>query len=103
MSFDFRSHKLNKNQARKLISNIANNFPSHIRFSRHAIEELKKDKLTTSDALNVIKSKDSKILSDPELEHGSYRYRLETSNIMVVISFDSDTSLVVVTAWRRKK
>lgn len=103
MSIDFRTRKLNKNQARKLIAEVVKKHPSHIRFSKHSLEELRKDNLTTSDALNVIKSNDSKILNDADLEKGSYRYRLETLNIMVVISFDSPNSLVVVTAWRKRK
>lgn len=102
MSFDdIRTTKLNRIQARKLVTEIIHKFPANIRFSKHALEELCKDKLTTSDALNVIKSPDAKIISEGELEKGSYRYRLETNRILVVISFDTPTSFVVVTAWRK--
>lgn len=93
--------KLDRNQARKRIAHIVHNSPEYIRFSRHALEELKKDRLTTVDVINVMKSPDAQIVDEAELEHGSYRYRLGTKKIMVVIAFDSIKSLVVVTAWRK--
>lgn len=93
--------KLDRNQARKRIACIVNNTPELLRFSRHALEELKSDKLTTVDVLNVMKSSDAQIVDEPEFENGSYRYRLGTKKIMVVVAFDSPKSLVVVTAWRK--
>lgn len=95
------STRLDRNQARKRITYIINNTPELLRFSRHALEELKKDKLTTVDVLNVMKSPDAHIVDEPELENGSYRYRLGTKKIMVVVAFDSPKSLIVVTAWRK--
>lgn len=62
-----------------------------------------KDNLTTGDVLNVIKSPAAKIVDEPELENGSFRYRLKTNNIGVVLAFASKTVCVVVTAWRKKK
>lgn len=98
---DYRSKRLDKTQARKLIAKIVNQNPSGVRYSKHAFTEMKDDNLTVNDILNVIKSPDAKILEDAELEKGSYRYRLQTEKIMVVIAFDSPTSFVVVTAWRK--
>lgn len=92
---------MNKEEARKLVSKIANKHSVNIRFSKHALDEIKKDNLTISDILNVIKSSHSRILSDAEFENGSYRYRLETAKIMVVIAFISKDCLVVVTSWRK--
>jgi len=100
-SIDYRSKRLNKTEACKLIVEIANRYPENIRFSAHALEQLKARALTTSDVFNVLKSPHARILSDAEFENGSFRYRLETSNIMVVIAFVSKTSFVVVTAWRK--
>ncbi len=62
---------------------------------------MKKDGLTTVDVLNIIKSPSAKVLHEGELEKGTYRYRLETGSITVVVAFSSQTSLVVVTAWRK--
>lgn len=35
-----------------------------------------------------------------EYEHGSWRYRIETSRLAVVVAFRSENELVIVTAWR---
>lgn len=93
---------MGKTQARKLVTEIANKHPANIQFSRHALQELENDDLVVSDILNVIKSPDAKIIGEGEYEKSSYRYRLETNRIMVVISFDTLTSFVVVTVWRKK-
>lgn len=98
---DYRARRLDKTQARKRILEIANRYPANIIYSKHALKELKKDNLTISDVLNVIKSPSAKIIHDAEFENGSYRYRLETSNIVVVLAFESGTRMIVVTAWRR--
>ena len=77
--------------------------PQNVIFSRHALEELKADGLTTVDALNVLKSADARILTEGEFVNGSYRYRLETKNIMIVISFwITGDGLIVVTAWDKR-
>lgn len=93
--------RLDRNRARKQIAYIIHHYPVLVRFSRHALEELKKDGLTTVDVMNVMKSPDAQIVDEPELEHSSYRYRLGTRKIVVVVAFDSPKSLVVVTAWRK--
>jgi len=39
--------------------------------------------------------------SEPgEFEHGTWRCRVETSRITVVVAFRSEHELVVVTGWR---
>ena len=58
-----------------------------VQINKHALKEIKKDELTTTDIWNILKSPDSKILNDGELERGSYRYRLETKYIVVIIAF----------------
>lgn len=100
-SNDIKSLKLNRNQARKLILEIANRYPQNIFFSKHALAEIKKDNLTTVDIWNVVKSSDAKILDEPELINGSYRYRLGTKRIMVVFAFIEKYHAVIITAWRK--
>jgi len=68
-------------------------------FSPHSIEELKKDRLSTQDALNVIRC--GHINDEGETEKGSVRYRVETPRMVVVVAFRSITELRVVTAWRK--
>ena len=101
LSIDYKSSRLDKTQARKLVTEILNRYPANIRFSKHAREELKKDNLTTDDALNVLKSPDGRIVKEPDFKNASYRYTVETSRIGICVAFDSDTLLVVVTGWRK--
>jgi uncharacterized phage infection (PIP) family protein YhgE len=101
---DYKDQRLSRNEARKQISKIMSQSPGNARFSKHAIEELDKDGLTTADAINVLKSTDAKIFKDGEWENGNYRYRLETSHLLVVVGFWNDgTGLSVVTAWDKRK
>jgi hypothetical protein len=101
---DFKSKKTDKVKARKLVAEIVNRHSHNISFSRHALDELEKDELTTLDAWNVLKSTSSKILNEGELEKGSFRYRLQTNFIMLVIAFWPDgKGLIIVTAWDKRK
>jgi hypothetical protein len=103
-TIDFKSKKTDKVKARKLIAEIAGSYSSNINFSKHALTELMKDGLTTVDALNVLKSSDSKIHDEGELKDGSYRYRLQTNFITVVVAFwPNGKGLNVVTAWDKRK
>jgi len=87
------------------------------RFSSHALEELKKDRLTEVDATNVIRAG---IARAAEFENGSWRYRFDTPKIVVIIAFrnadDAEleselaaapgamkSKIAVVTAWRLKE
>lgn len=66
-------------------------------YSKHAKEEMLDDDLTTVDCENVLRGG---VVRSGEREHGSWRYRVETSRITVVIAFRSEQELVVVTTWR---
>lgn len=68
-----------------------------VHFSKHACEEMAKDALSELDVRNVLRGGTAR---EGELENGSWRYRVDTSRIVVVIAFRSPTRLVVVTAWR---
>ena len=69
------------------------------RFTRHAEEEMAKDALTRVDCVNVLRGG---WLDPAEFENGSWRYRVHTQRITVVVAFRSREALVVVTAWRVK-
>lgn len=104
MTSNYRTTKLNRTQARKKIAEILQKKPANVHFSRHALEELGNDDLTTVDAWNVLASADSRIVDEGELENGTYRYRLETNFIMVVVAFQSDgNGLFVITAWDKRR
>ena len=69
-----------------------------VRFTTHALKEMEKDNLLESDVLHVLRAGVMRIPA--EYEHGSWRYRLETSKNAVVVAFRSESVLVIVTAWR---
>ena len=101
---DYKEQRLSRNEARKQISKILSQHSENIRFSRHSLDELKMDNLTPTDGLNVLKSPDAKLNMDGEWANGSYRYRLETANILVVVGFWKDGSgFNVITAWDKQK
>lgn len=81
--------------ARKLIRQI---LPTgSVSFSTHALKEMAKDNLTTVDCTNVLRGG---VVEPPEYRDGTWRYRVRTAAISVVVAFRSDTQLAVVTAWR---
>jgi hypothetical protein len=65
--------------------------------SRHAEQEMAKDNLTMVDVTNILRGG---VVEQGEFENGSWRYRVRTARIAVVVAFRSETELRVVTAWR---
>jgi len=101
--FNYKISRLDKNHARKLLVRILDSVNPIIVFSRHSLEEIEKDDLTTSDVLNVLKSSDSAI-DNGEIHNGSWRYRVSTRFIVIVISyFETGEGIVIVTAWDKRK
>jgi hypothetical protein len=90
-----RGEPLDPTRARQRIRNILNS--GTVSFSGHALEEMAKDNLTTVDCTNVLRGG---VVEPPEFERGTWRYRVRTNRIYVVVTFRSETQLVVVTAWR---
>lgn len=68
-----------------------------VSFSKHGQEEMEKDDIQTTDALNVIRAG---VVEEGELEMGTWRYRVRTQLLCVVVAFHSEVHLRVVTAWR---
>jgi hypothetical protein len=83
--------------ARKVIQQILR--VGSVSFSGHALDEMRKDGLTTVDCVNVLRAG---VVEPAEYERGSWRYRIHGGWIWVVAAFRSDSELVVVTAWRKK-
>lgn len=69
-------------------------------FSRHAEDEMRKDELSLRDVENVFRGG---VVREPEWENGSWRYHVETAKIRVVIAFNDESTLIVVTAMRRNR
>lgn len=97
---DYKQQRLNRNEARKLISRLV--LEQKIRFLKHAFERMDERGVSFQDAMNVLESPASFILGDGELERGSYRYRLCTNRLMLAVSFSSDgAEVVILTVMRR--
>ncbi len=79
---------------------IVTKHPENVSFSRHAIEELGNDDLSTVDAINVLKSQSARIEEEGEQNAHGWTYRLKTNRIVIVVAFISETQIKIVTAWR---
>jgi hypothetical protein len=103
MNIDFTSEidvtsRLGTGQARKILAEIFNHVPSLVSFTRHAREQMRERDLKSGDVLNVLKA--GKIMSVPDFINGSFRYRVQTNKITVVLAFKKPNHVVVITAWR---
>lgn len=69
-----------------------------IEFSGHAQREMKKDDLQTTDCVNVLRGG---VVEPPELADGTWRYRVSTPRICVVVALPMAAKIRVVTVWRK--
>lgn len=83
--------------ARKLIREIV--ATGKVSYSQHAKKEMANDGLEITDVVNVLRGG---WVEPAEEERGTYRYRVCTRRMCVVVAFRSETELRVVTAWRIK-
>jgi hypothetical protein len=65
--------------------------------SRTPSIELAKDGYGTVDAINCLRAG---IVEPAEWENGHWRYRVRTTKLLVVIQFEDEEELLVVTAWK---
>lgn len=68
-------------------------------FTNHAYEEMAKDNLTEVDVRNTLRGGTPQA---GEYVSDSWRYRVTTFRVAVVVAFRSTVHAVVVTAWRTK-
>lgn len=69
-------------------------------YSGHAKREMERDKLSPVDLVNVPRAG---VVEPSEFEHGSWRHRVKTNRICVVVVLVSEEEAVVVTAWRIRR
>ena len=81
--------------AKRVIRNIIER--GTVRWTAHALRRLAARDLTTVDSVNVLRAG---VVDPPELENGTWRYRVRAGRISVVVAFRSEDTLVVITAWR---
>jgi hypothetical protein len=63
----------------------------------HAEERMKKHRISMVDCVNVLRGG---VVGEGEYENGGWRYRVCTPKMCVVIRFEAESLLEVVTAWR---
>lgn len=82
--------------ARKLAKEII--VTGFVGFTSHAEKEMAKDNLNAIDVSNVMRGG---AYSEAEWENGAWRHQAFTQKIVVVIEFESESELTVITAWRK--
>ena len=85
-------------KARKLLRQIL--VSGTLTFSGHAKKEMVKDNLTMQDVVNVLRAG---VVEPSEFEQGSWRHRVKTNAICVVVVLVSEREAVVVTIWRIRR
>lgn len=69
-----------------------------VTYSRpHAVDRLRTRNISTLDCENVLYGG---AVGGPEFENGSWRYQVYTTKMCVVIRFQDERTLQIVTAWR---
>lgn len=81
-----------------ILAIVAEFLNGSVRLDHHAAQEMAKDGLQMADVMNVLRGG---AVEPAEMRNGTWRYPVRTARIWVVIAFRSETSLVVVTAWRK--
>jgi hypothetical protein len=65
----------------------------------HALERLAKHKMSMLDCTNILRAG---MAREGEWENGEWRYQIYTGKMTVVIRFEDETELMIVTAWRER-
>src|SRR5260370_20380410 len=65
----------------------------------HTGRRLRERNIDMVDVDNVLRT--GRIDTEGRLEDGSWRYRMETDRMVVVVAFRSRSEMVIVTAWRK--
>lgn len=68
-----------------------------VTFSRHCLEQLDARDLDRFLCLDVLSGG---VVEEPEMERGTWRYRVRAGSVAVVVAFRPGPAVVVVTAWR---
>lgn len=98
LSIHVLQHPLSNEHAKRLIAEILKS--GAVGFSNHALEEMANDTLTTVDVANGLRGG---IVEFSEEVRRTWRYRVRTSRMTVVVAFRSEHALTVVTAWRKTR
>lgn len=87
---------LSSGDARRLAKEILES--GSVVYTRHARQEMAKDDLSAVDVVNVLRGG---AYGEAEWENGAWRHQAFTQRIVVVLEFDQEDELIVITAWRK--
>ena len=86
---------LDGSDVRRLLREILDS--GELGISSHAYDKMEADQLVEQDVRNCLWAGR---FDSCDLEQRSWRYRVRTAKIVVVVAFRSETQAVVVTVWR---
>ena len=66
----------------------------------HFRDELRKDRLDMVDAVNCLRAG---IVEEAEMDSGEWRYRIRTQKICLLVQFEAEDELLVITIWRLRR
>ena len=88
---------LRPNEAKKLILSILKD--GFVSYSQpQAMERLEKHGMSVTDCTNILRGG---AVEEAEHEYGEWRYRVHTGKMTVIVRFEDETELMIVTAWRK--
>ena len=86
-------------EAKKRIRHILSGAGS-VTPSQHALHQLRARDMTMVDVVNVLRG--GHVESTEEID-GTWRYRVCTPRMVVIVAFRSETELRIVTGWRIRR
>ena len=89
---------LRKDDARRLLTQIL--AKGGVRWTQHALRELNKDGITQARARIVLRAG---VVAEAEWEHGEWRHQVHAGRDVLVLTFEDESSTVVITGWRRTR
>lgn len=92
--------RLDRTQARKVLSKILAGDPSCFSYGQHFRERMAERNMIMGDVLNVLHQ--GRIERDAEFENGQWRFQVSTYKMTVVISFANPNKIRLITCWRLK-
>ena len=87
----FRAHEAKRRIRAILVSGFVNYDIPHFR------QEATKDNIDMMDVTNVLRGG---VVEEAEMERGEWRYRVRTQKFCVVVQFEAEDEILLVTTWR---
>jgi hypothetical protein len=88
-------------EARQLVRRILRSDEGQLVFSEHALAHRMADRAITEDEVFGCLARGF-CGSNITYERGTWRYPIETPDLVVVVAFDTETMAIVITTWRRR-